>query len=192
MNLVFNLKDKLFWIHNFLPRKLYKEMYIEYIKNLNKLPFKKTKVSWTTFNGETENMSESFGQTKGDEKQDFNLKLFLEKYHIFLRHQQFVNLINVKMDSHLRRWNYMKHLTWHNDAFDPNASTERTYAATFYFNKTWKDSWGGELMFKSNDASGFIPVVGNSLVLVKSGLTHKVNPTLNKNYPRLSIQTWML
>ena len=35
-------------------------------------------------------------------------------------------------------------------------------------------SWGGELLFKSDLGSGFIPIVGNSLVIVKAGLRHKV------------------
>jgi Rps23 Pro-64 3,4-dihydroxylase Tpa1-like proline 4-hydroxylase len=77
-------------------------------------------------------------------------------------------------------------LTWHNDA-----EGNREYAATFYFNKTWGESWGGELMFKSSKGSGFIPVVGNSLIIIKKGLYHKVNSNLKKTHPRLSIQTWI-
>jgi len=189
MNLAFNFNDELFWIHNFLPKKLYEKMYIEYIKNIKNLNFKKTIVNWNTFNGEPENMSESFGQTK--EKEDVDkINFFLKEYHILLRHQKFVSLINSEFSSHLRKWKYMEHLTWHNDAY--HESAERNYAATYYFNKTWKESWGGELMFKSSNGSGFIPVKGNSIVIIKAGLKHKVNPNLNKNYPRLSVQTWII
>ena len=46
-------------------------------------------------------------------------------------------------------------------------------------------------MFKSNNESGFIPIVGNSLVIVKTGMRHKVNSNLKKTHPRLSIQTWI-
>ena len=46
-------------------------------------------------------------------------------------------------------------------------------------------------MFKSNKGSGFIPVMGNSVVIVKTGLKHKVNAVLKKTHPRLSIQTWI-
>ena len=97
--------------------------------------------------------------------------------------------MNYNFYSHLRRYKYGKHLAWHED--DYKGQSTREYAATFYFNKTWGESWGGELMFKSSLGSGFIPIVGNSVVLVKTGLTHKVNPNLKKTHPRLSIQTWI-
>ena len=41
MNLNFNIRDDLFWINNFLPTNIYKNMYIEFIKNRKKLNFKK-------------------------------------------------------------------------------------------------------------------------------------------------------
>ena len=46
-------------------------------------------------------------------------------------------------------------------------------------------------MFKSEMGSGFIPVVSNSVVIVKTGLLHKVNPNLKKTHNRMSIQTWI-
>jgi len=46
-------------------------------------------------------------------------------------------------------------------------------------------------MFKSSEGSGFIPILGNSIVIIKSGLHHKVNANLKKTHPRLSIQTWI-
>ena len=42
MNLVFSFHDQLFWIHNFLPKNIYKRMYVDFIKNRNKLNLKKT------------------------------------------------------------------------------------------------------------------------------------------------------
>jgi len=181
MNLAFNFKDKLFWIHNFLPKNIYKEMYIDLIRNRNKLNFKKTWVSWPTYTEEVNDMSESYCQYEFKK-----LNKYLKEFHIVLRHQSFVNLIDSNFDSHIRKYKYGQHLTWHNDSLD-----DRGYASTFYFNKTWGESWGGEFMFKSPQGSGFIPILGNSIVIIKSGLHHKVNPNLKKTHPRLSIQTWI-
>jgi len=184
MNLAFNFHDKLFWIHNFLPTNLYKEMYINFIKTRNKLNFEKSIVNWRTYKEEIDNMSISYGQNK------FNKKIvhYLSKYHTLLKHQQYVNLIDKNFKSHLRKYNYGQHLGWHSDEIESN---KRKYAATFYFNKTWHQSWGGELLFKSDLGSGFIPIVGNSIVIVKTGLEHKVSANLKKTHPRFSIQTWI-
>ena len=180
MNLVFNFKNKLFWIHNFLPPNLYKEMYLEYFHNRKKLNFEKTMINWKTFKEETDNMSKSFDQ-KNKIKHNF-----FKKYHTFLQHQKFVNLIGHKMQSHLRKYQFNQHATWHSDL-----ENNRTYGATYYFNHRWGESWGGEFMFKSEEGSGFIPIVGNSIIIVKVGLKHKVNANLKKTHNRLSIQTFL-
>ena len=180
MNLAFNFKNKLFWIQNFLPQNLYKQMYVDFIKNRNKLDFEKTKVNWPTFKEEVNDSSYSFKQLEDNQLEYFN------KYHTFLRHQKFLDLMKHSFSSHVRKYKYGQHLTWHHDE-----ANDRKYAATFYFNKTWNESWGGELMFKSEEGSGFIPVVGNSVVIIKTGLEHKANPNLKKTHPRLSIQTWI-
>jgi len=184
MNLAFNFKDKLFWIHNVLPPKLYKEMYTDFIKSRNKISFEKSTVDWHTYKEELDDMSLSYGQSMGMEK---NLKNFFEKYHVIVKHNPFVNFLNSKFASHLRLTKYNQHLAWHDDH-----GNERKYAVTYYFNKTWGESWGGELMFKNKDeGSGFIPVLGNSMCIVKCGLRHRVNAVLKKTHPRFSIQTWV-
>ena len=184
MNLAFKFKDELFWIQNFLPKNLYKEMYSDFIKNRNKLNFQKTDVNWPTYKEEVNDMSISYGQGEFNEE----IINYLFKYHAFLKHQQYVNLIDKNFDSHLRQYNYGQHLGWHSDQVK---FEKRDYAATFYFNKTWQESWGGELLFKSDLGSGFIPIVGNSVLIVKTGLRHKVCANLKKTHPRFSIQTWI-
>jgi len=185
VNLAFNFHDKLFWIHNFLPPNLYKEMYISVIKTRKKLGYNHTGVTWRTFKEEQENMSMSYGQDS-----DTKIKSYLSTYETMLRHQQHVNLINKSFYSHLRRYDYGQHLGWHSDKVQEKFKN-RDYAATFYFNKTWQESWGGELLFKSDLGSGFIPIVGNSVIIVKTGLRHKVCANLKKTHPRFSIQTWI-
>ena len=182
MNLVFNFHDQLFWIHNFLPQNLYKEMYVDFIKSRNTLNYTDTNVIWLTFKEEENNMSKSFGGEQDSDK----VKDYLNKYHTFLKHQKFVDFMNKGLRSHLRKYYYGQHLGWHHD----NAQNRR-YAATFYFNRTWRESWGGEFLFKSDKGSGFIPIVGNSILIVKADLKHKVCANLKKTHPRLSIQTWV-
>ena len=183
MNLAFNFKDELFWIHNVLPPKLYQKMYFEVVKNRNKLNFKKTDVDWPTYKEEVDDMSLSYGQLMNMEN---NVKNFLEKYHVIIKHNPFVDFLNSRFTSHLRLTKYHQHLAWHDDAED-----NRRYAVTYYFNRRWGESWGGELMFKSKEGSGFIPVLGNSMCIVKCGLRHRVNSNLKKTHPRFSVQTWV-
>jgi Rps23 Pro-64 3,4-dihydroxylase Tpa1-like proline 4-hydroxylase len=182
MNLAFNFHNKLFWIHNFLPQSLYKELYSEIFKKRKEIVYKDTGVNWRTYKEEVDDMSKSF-----DQDNEF-YHTFFDRYHAFIKHQRFVNLINLKPKSHLRKYQYGEHLTWHSDE---DKKHTREYAATFYFNHRWDPNWGGELMFKSEMGSGFIPVVGNSVVIVKTGLLHKVNPNLKKTHNRMSIQTWI-
>jgi Rps23 Pro-64 3,4-dihydroxylase Tpa1-like proline 4-hydroxylase len=184
MNLIFNFENKLFLINNVLPSNLYKLMYTDFIKSRNKISFEKSIVEWRTYKEELDNMSTSFAQ------EDTSILLnYLNKYHIILKHNPFVNFLNSEFESHLRLTKYNQHLAWHDDK-DDNFN-DRTYAVTYYFNKTWGESWGGELMFKDELGSGFIPVIGNSMCIIKAGLRHKVNSVLKKTHPRFSIQTWV-
>ena len=153
MNLAFNFHDKLFWIHNFLPKNTYKEMYIELIKNRNKLNFKKTAVDWTKYTEEINDMSESYCQYESKK-----LNKYLEQFHIVLKYQPFVNILDSHLDSHIRKYKYGQHLTWHSDDLGNR---------------------------------GYASILGNSIVIIKSGLHHKVNANLKKTHPRLSIQTWI-
>jgi Rps23 Pro-64 3,4-dihydroxylase Tpa1-like proline 4-hydroxylase len=46
-------------------------------------------------------------------------------------------------------------------------------------------------MFTENNGHGWIPPVGNSLVIVKAPISHKVNPILSPVIPRISVQMFM-
>ena len=82
---------------------------------------------------------------------------------------------------------YMKKgsgINWHNDY-------KWKYGATYYINRRWHPQWGGEFMFTDGAGHGWIPVTGNSLVIIKSPIQHKVNPVLTNIMPRISIQMFM-
>ena len=119
-------------------------------------------------------------------------KEVIKHYETLLKHQQFVKFINYNLDSHFRKYSYMESLDWHTDsrlAYKPDI--DRRYAVTYYINKNWNEQYGGEFMFKDSVIRGFIPPMGNSLIIIKSGFKHKVNPVIVKNTPRFSIQTWI-
>ena len=75
-------------------------------------------------------------------------------------------------------------INWHSDV-------SWKYGATYYLNHRWNIHWGGEFMFADKAAHGFLPITGNSLVIVKSPFDHKVNPVLSPIMPRISVQMFM-
>lgn len=42
-----------------------------------------------------------------------------------------------------------------------------------------------------NDQNGYIPVIGNYLVIIKTPLQYKVNPVLINNFKRITIQNFI-
>jgi len=70
-------------------------------------------------------------------------------------------------------------INWHDDG-------RYKYGITYYINRRWNSKFGGEFLFKSKNVNGFIPLVGNSLVIVKPPLLHKV---VNVTKPLVSRKT---
>ena len=75
-------------------------------------------------------------------------------------------------------------INWHNDE-------THKYGITYYINHRWNDLFGGELLFKDTYSKGFIPLVGNSIVIIKSPFGHKVAPIMNPLIPRKTIQIFV-
>jgi Rps23 Pro-64 3,4-dihydroxylase Tpa1-like proline 4-hydroxylase len=75
-------------------------------------------------------------------------------------------------------------INWH-------ADSHVRYGVTYYINKRWNPDWGGEFMFKADGNHGYLPVVSNSLVIIKTPMFHKVNPVLSSSIPRISIQSFI-
>jgi len=68
-----------------------------------------------------------------------------------------------------------------------NNKTEVTY----YLNNRWNNKFGGELMFAHGRFSGFIPVTGNSLLILKTPILHKVSAVTKPLIPRKTIQVFI-
>ena len=176
MKLAYSYEDKIFWIQNFLSNDYYKLIHSNIIKNRS-LINKKTELAWKQ-------------EFNSNSTYDFD-KNIINAYEILLKHQNFIKFTDYNLSSHLRKYSYMESLNWHNDIQSKNFDYKRRYAASYYINKNWNENYGGELMFKDNHIKGFIQPLGNSLVIIKTGFRHKVNPVLTKNIERFSIQTWI-
>ena len=75
-------------------------------------------------------------------------------------------------------------INWHDDG-------GHEYGITYYINRRWNPAFGGEFLFMDKNANGFIPLVGNSLVIVKAPFKHKVTPVMNPLVPRKTIQIFI-
>ena len=178
MHLSFNYKDKIFWITNFLPSPTYKKFHDEAFWGYGKqLKFEDTKKQWQ------KNLFENLNNTLKYTVNNDYFKILDTMYkhnHIFT--------INKKSKN-----TYVIHsmcrgagINWHED-------DHVEYAVTYYLNHRWHPNWGGEFMFRDDTTGlkGYIPPTGNSIVIVKGGTLHKVNPVLYKRVPRITVQLFV-
>ena len=113
-----------------------------------------------------------------------NYKPF-EQLKMLVKHNAFFKID--ELEKMVTIIHYMKQdagINWHSD-------DGWKYGATYYINKRWNNQFGGEFMFTNERGHGWIPPVGNSLVILKSPLIHKVNPVLSPIMPRISVQIFM-
>lgn len=176
MHLSFNYKDKIFWITNFLPQHIYKKFHNEILSEYknNHQKFDRAKDLWQ------ENLHKNLNTV-------YKFEIFnnyCDMLRTFLQHNPYKKIKPTKQNAFIiHAMPRGSGINWHtDDVYD--------FAATYYLNKAWHNQWGGEFMFKDDETGlkGFIPPVGNSVILVKGGTLHKVNPVLYKNVPRFSLQ----
>ncbi len=176
MKLVYSIPNKLYYIQNFLDYSTYKEIHDAIFKERKNINLHTSKGIWPEF------LIKNIVPPKRVCVQNYPP---LEKLKILTHHNKFYQLKNFK--NIITNINYMEKgsgINWHSDA-------GWKYGATYYINNRWNIQFGGELMFKSEKGHGYLPVVGNSLVLIKSPLDHKVNTVLSSLIPRISIQMFM-
>jgi|TARA_R100001594_G_scaffold1328_5_gene5671 hypothetical protein len=176
MNLVYSIPGKLWWIKNFLPAAFYKDLHHAIIKQRKKIKLHSAKGIWQ------DHLLSHIEAPYRSEVKDY--KPF-EQLTVLVRHNPFFHL--KKCEKTATIIHYMKThagIQWHDDG-------NWTYGATYYINHRWDKNWGGEFMFKDDLAHGFLPYVGNSLVIVKAPLKHKINPVVSPIVPRISIQFFM-
>ena len=176
MRLVYSIPDKLWWIKEFLPPAFYKDLHNSIIQQREKLKFHSAKGLWPK-------ALLDYQLEAPDRLEIKDYKPF-EELKILVKHNPFFQMNPEKMTTTLHSMKKGAGIDWHDDH-------KWKYGATYYINRRWNENWGGEFMFTENNGHGWIPPVGNSLVIVKAPISHKVNPILSPIIPRISVQMFM-
>ena len=177
MKLSYSIAGKLWWIHNFLDYDMYKGIHDAIIKERKNIHLHSSKGIWQ------ENLIENIVpplRTEVSNYKPFERLTTLIKRNPYVRAEE--NITKTVTIIHFTQKN--SGINWHNDV-------KWKYGASFYLNHRWYQNWGGEFMFNDNNGHGWLPPLGNSLVIVKTPLMHKVNPVLSPTLPRISIQVFM-
>lgn len=176
MKLIYTIPNKLWWIHDVLDKDTYKIIHNSIIKERNDINLQSAMDVWDS------NLHDNL---EPPQRVDVSKYPPIEKLKLSLlsnSHFQYDDISSIHTSIH-----FMKKgsgINWHSDH-------KWKYGATYYLNNKWNIHWGGEFMFADTEAYGFLPIVGNSMVIVKSPLDHKVNPILSPIVPRISVQMFM-
>jgi len=176
MKLTYSIPNKLYYIQNFLDYPTYKKLHYDVFKS-KLVNLKSTEKKWQ--NLLTHGHKNFVKHTELDVKYKP-----LQKIKILLENNQFCK---IKFKNHLPVLHSMKDgsgINWHDDY-------NYKYGITYYINRRWNNKFGGEFLFTDKNVNGFIPLVGNSLVIVKSPLHHKVVSVLKPLVPRKTIQMFI-
>jgi len=176
MKLVYQIPDKLYYIQNFLDHSTYKKIHSDVFKS--KLVFlKSTKEDWEK--------DLKHGHKNFVERADLKTNYWpLKKIKILLENNFFHRIKVKNFNPMIHSMNDGCGINWHDDG-------DYKYGITYYINRRWNPFFGGEFLFRSENSNGFIPIVGNSLVIVKAPLEHKVSHVLNPLIPRKTIQIFI-
>ncbi len=176
MKLEYSIPNKLWIISNFLDFKTYQHLHKTIIKERKDINLRSAKGNWCP------DLIENIEAPLKVEVRDYPP---FEKLKTLIKYNPFYQLKDVKKLNTLVH--YMKKgagINWHDD-------NKWKYGATYYVNRRWNRNFGGEFMFSHDLSQGWVPVVGNSLVIVKSPMLHKVNPVLTSAMPRISVQVFI-
>jgi Rps23 Pro-64 3,4-dihydroxylase Tpa1-like proline 4-hydroxylase len=176
MKLVYSIPDKLYYIQNFLDYPTYKKLHYDVFKS-NLVVLKSTKKTWG------KQLKYGYKNFVDHTGLDINYPP-LQKIKILLENNLFHKL---KIKNYIPLIHSMKNgsgINWHDD-------TGHVYGVTYYINRRWNTKFGGELLFMDKNSYGFIPLVGNSLIIIKAPFNHKVNPVMKPLVPRKTIQIFI-
>tara|TARA_R110000787_G_scaffold46734_1_gene113502 strand:- start:318 stop:860 length:543 start_codon:yes stop_codon:yes gene_type:complete len=176
MKLIYSIPDKLYYIQNFLDYPTYKKLHYDVFKS-NLINLQSTKKTWEkSLNFGYKNFVENTGlDTKYNPLQKIKILLENNSFHK-IKIKNYKPLIHSMKDG--------AGINWHND-------DGHFYGITYYINRRWNSKFGGEFLFRDENANGFIPLIGNSLVIIKSPLEHKVTPVMKPIVPRKTIQIFI-
>ena len=176
MKLIYSIPYKLYYIQNFLDYPTYKKLHYDVFKS-NLINLQSTKKTWK------KDLKYGYGNFVENTFLDSKYKP-LQKIKILLENNPFhkIKFSNFKPLIHSMKDG--SGINWHND-------NGHFYGITYYINRRWNMKFGGEFLFKDKNANGFIPLVGNSIAIVKVPLEHKVTPVMKPIVPRKTIQIFI-
>lgn len=179
MKLVYQIPNKLYYIENFLDYQNYKKLHYSVFRS-NLLNLVSVEDDW---NKSTPELLK-FYKNSPDRTVLNPSHPILKTFQTLLNHNPFLKIKQKSIEFSIHSMKDGAGINWHNDF-------GHEYGITYYINRRWNPQFGGEFLFKDEQSNGFIPLVGNSLVIVKAPLCHKVTPVMNSLVPRKTIQIFI-
>tara|TARA_R110002153_G_scaffold37980_1_gene110737 strand:+ start:2966 stop:3502 length:537 start_codon:yes stop_codon:yes gene_type:complete len=176
MELAFQIPNKLYYIKNFLDYKTYKKIHSEVFKD-KLIDLKTTENEWE------DNLS--YGYKNFTKRTQFNGdQPLLKKIKILLQTNPFHKIKCNDFKFILHSMDDGCGINWHDDGgYD--------YGVTYYLNRRWGLKFGGELLYIDNKSYGFIPIIPNSLLILKTPILHKVSLINKPLIARKTIQIFI-
>ena len=175
MNLAYSVPDKIYYITNFLDYNTYKKIHKAAFNHGYLVP---TKGDWTN--------DLLKGYKSSPMKYNINNFEHVPKIKTLLTANPFHQIdmkLNFEFVFHCMR--DQAGINWHNDG-------DYKYGCTYYINKRWNTMFGGELLWSiPGFGNGFFPIWGNSMLILKAPVHHKVVPVTGSTVPRMTIQTFI-
>jgi Rps23 Pro-64 3,4-dihydroxylase Tpa1-like proline 4-hydroxylase len=176
MKLIYSIPDKLYYIQDFLDYSTYKKLHYDVFKS-NLIKLESTKKKW--------HQALHYGYKNYVENTTLDTKYKpLQKIKILLENNPFHKIKFTNFRFKLHSMKDGTGVNWHSDE-------GHFYGVTYYINRRWNTKFGGEFLFKDTNSAGFIPIVGNSIVIVKVPFEHKVTPVMKPLVPRKTIQIFL-
>jgi Rps23 Pro-64 3,4-dihydroxylase Tpa1-like proline 4-hydroxylase len=176
MKLIYQIPNKLYYIQNFLDYPTYKKIHYDIFKG-KKINLKSTEKEWQKDlrHGYINSVKNTTLDTTYGPLQKIKILLENNPFHR-IKFNKYAFLIHSMEDG--------SGINWHDDS-------GYIYGITYYVNRRWNSKFGGEFLFQDKSSNGFIPLVGNSLVIVKAPLEHKVCMVQQSTVPRKTIQIFV-
>jgi Rps23 Pro-64 3,4-dihydroxylase Tpa1-like proline 4-hydroxylase len=176
MKLIYQIPGKLYYIQQFLDYPTYKKIHYDVFKS-KLINLSSTKKEWQ------KDLKHGYKDFVKNTGLDVKYKP-LQKIKILLENNPFHKFKIKKYQPLIHSMHDGTGINWHDDGC-------YKYGITYYINRRWNLKFGGEFLFANKYSNGFIPIVGNSLVIIKAPLKHKVTPVMKPLIPRKSIQIFV-
>tara|TARA_R110000796_G_scaffold25672_1_gene72173 strand:+ start:821 stop:1351 length:531 start_codon:yes stop_codon:yes gene_type:complete len=176
MKLTYQIPGKLYYIQQFLDHPTYKKIHYDVFRS-KLINLDSTEKNWD------KNLKYGYKNFVKNTVLDTKYKP-LEKIKILLENNPFHKIKFSNFEPLIHSMENGSGINWHNDGM-------YEYGITYYINRRWDLKFGGEFLFTDKNSNGFIPVVGNSIVIVKAPFIHKVAPVMKPIVPRKTIQIFI-